>query len=60
VNRIAKWDGTSWSALGTGVSGSVYAFATYNDGQGMALYVGGAFNEGLHVKRAFLAKWGCP
>ena len=25
VNRIARWDGSTWSALGTGMNNSVYA-----------------------------------
>src|SRR6516225_8517929 len=48
ANHIAKWDGSSWSALGLGVDGSadprsyspsVYALAL----SGSDLYVGGAF-----------------
>src|SRR5882757_6365389 len=29
--NIAKWNGTSWSAVGSGVSGIVYAMAVYNN-----------------------------
>jgi hypothetical protein len=36
---IARWDGSSWHALGDGLNGSVYAFAVI----GYDLYVGGAF-----------------
>jgi hypothetical protein len=33
VNRIARWNGSDWSALGTGVSsGTVYSLATLPDG----------------------------
>ena len=39
-NRLAKWDGTSWSALGTGVDGASNALAF--DGLGK-LYLGGGF-----------------
>jgi hypothetical protein len=39
VNNIAKWDGTSWSAVGTGTNGDVNAFAVYNGD----LYAGGNF-----------------
>ena len=38
--RIAKWDGSNWSALGTGANGSVLALTVGHDG---ALYAGGAF-----------------
>jgi hypothetical protein len=53
VNCIAKWDGTRWSALGTGVNNAVYAIMT----NGMDVYVGGAFTTagGLTVNR--IAKW---
>src|SRR5688572_27565773 len=37
--RIATWDGTSWSALGTGMSGTVSALTVYNGN----LIAGGAF-----------------
>jgi hypothetical protein len=40
VNRIAKWDGSTWSASGSGVNGTVYALAA--DGAGH-LFVGGSF-----------------
>src|SRR5436309_11175746 len=39
ASRVAKWNGTSWSRLGTGIQGSVYAMAL----SGSDLYVGGAF-----------------
>jgi hypothetical protein len=32
ANCVAKWDGTTWSALGSGLDGSVYALAV--DGSG--------------------------
>ena len=46
ASRIARWDGTSWSALGTGVTGSgvtpsVNAMVAFDDGSGEALYVAG-------------------
>jgi hypothetical protein len=40
ANHIAKWDGNSWSALGSGTDGNVSALAT--DGSGH-LFVGGSF-----------------
>lgn len=45
ANRIARWDGSTWSALGSGggngVSGWVYALAV----SGTDLYVGGQFTR---------------
>ena len=39
ATNIAKWNGSSWSALGSGISGHVYALAV----SGTDLYVGGDF-----------------
>ena len=47
VNRVAKWDGTTWSALGGGVGGDVVGAAALNVLSlalvGSDLYVGGSF-----------------
>ena len=40
VNRIAKWNGTSWSALGAGMNNSVQALTIDASGN---LYAGGSF-----------------
>jgi hypothetical protein len=40
VNHIAKWDGTNWSALGSGVSYTVYSLAIDTTGY---LYLAGMF-----------------
>jgi hypothetical protein len=37
VSGIARWDGTTWSALGTGVSGTVHALTTRSNGQLIAV-----------------------
>jgi trimeric autotransporter adhesin len=39
LNHIAKWDGSSWSALGSGMNGAVSALAVL----GNDLYAGGSF-----------------
>ncbi|MGP1347500.1 MAG: hypothetical protein ACTS3F_12660 [Phycisphaerales bacterium] len=61
VNRVARWDGTSWSALtgpsGTGLNGAPFAMAVYDDGSGPALYVGGAFSQAGGVTVNNIAKW---
>jgi hypothetical protein len=59
VDGIARWDGTSWSPLGSGVSGEVYALTDFDDGTGPALYVGGDFNTAGGVAASRIAKWGC-
>ncbi|MFO0826591.1 MAG: hypothetical protein U0572_00435 [Phycisphaerales bacterium] len=59
VNRIAKWDGSSWSALGSGVNSDVKALTTFDDGSGTgpALYAGGAFTIAGGVAANSVAKW---
>ena len=56
VNNIAKWDGSAWSALGSGMGGSypyVYALAA----SGTNLYVGGNFITAGGVTVNYIAKW---
>jgi len=43
--HVAKWDGASWSALGSGLEGEVWALAVYDDGSGPALFAGGYFGS---------------
>lgn len=61
VNGIAKWDGSTWSALsgpsGIGVNGFVLSLAVYDDGGGSALYAGGWFTEAGGVTVNHVAKW---
>src|SRR5258708_38374793 len=56
VNHIAKWDGSAWSALGSGLTGGaegVFALAI----SGSDLYVGGDFTAGGGVSANNIAKW---
>jgi len=55
ANYIAKWDGRSWSALGSGMNGQVSALAV----SGSDLYAGGYFataggKVSPYVARAYL------
>ena len=55
ASNIAKWDGTSWSALGSGTNGTVYALAFDKFGN---LYVGGGFTTaGGDASCRRIAKW---
>ena len=55
ANYIAKWNGSAWSALGTGMYDRVFALAVASDG---TLYAGGSFCiAGDVVNTAFIAKW---
>ena len=60
ANRIAKWDGSSWSPLGSGMVDWIWALTTFDDGSGggPALYAGGKFAASPAVD-SYLAKWGC-
>jgi hypothetical protein len=53
VNYIAKWDGTSWSALGAGMNYWVYALAV----SGSDIYAGGYFNSAGGSTAKYTAKW---
>lgn len=57
ADNIAKWDGTTWSVLGsaTALNGPVLALAVGPDG---ALYVGGGFTNASGIAAAdYIAKW---
>ena len=60
AKNIAKWDGSSWGALGSGVGDPlVFALTVFDDGGGAALYAGGEFTTAIDSGDSFLAKWGC-
>ena len=62
---VAKWDGSQWTALGSGVGGvqypTVYASALFDDdGPGpdpTSLYVGGNFTTAGGVSANYIARW---
>ena len=53
VNRVMKWDGRKWSALGEGVNGTVWAIAT----SGADVYIAGEFTTAGGVAANRIAKW---
>ncbi len=57
ANNVARFDGTSWFALGSGTSDDIDALAVYDDGSGPALYVGGDFNDAGGLVVNHVAKW---
>ena len=57
ANNIAKWDGASWSSLGSGLDDTVSALAVFDEGDGPALFVGGSFATAGDVPSARIAKW---
>lgn len=63
ASRIAKWDGSNWSALGSGIDGplapsSVNAMVAFDDGTGEQLYVAGqAFTSAGGQPANRVARW---
>ncbi|MFI4915853.1 MAG: GC-type dockerin domain-anchored protein [Phycisphaerales bacterium JB060] len=57
ASHIARWDGSSWSPLGDGLDGPVYAIAEFDDGTGPALYAGGWFTQAGGQPASGIAKW---
>ncbi len=53
VNRIAKWDGERWHALGQGTSDHVYDLAVH----GSHLFAGGRFRHASGGTVNFIAEW---
>lgn len=58
ANRIAKWNGTSWSALDGGTNGIVRALHTLADGR--SLFAAGDFTAADDQVANRIAAWGCP
>jgi hypothetical protein len=54
---VAKWNGTSWSALGGGFNSPVDALAVFDDGSGSALYAGGSFTLASGAVAHYIARW---
>lgn len=53
INNIAKWNDTTWSALGSGTNSTVNAITVYNKSN---LIVGGSFTEAGGKVSAYVAK----
>lgn len=53
ASNIAAWNGVSWSALGSGVNGSVLALCTGAD----RVFVGGRFSTAGGVNTSNVASW---
>jgi len=53
VNHIARWNGESWSALGSGVNGIVRTMLVHDD----SLYIGGHFTTVGEIVTNHIARW---
>ncbi|MFN0242219.1 MAG: hypothetical protein ACKVWV_04945 [Planctomycetota bacterium] len=60
-NRVAEWNGTEWSALGSGVNGTVLALKLFADPSVNArcpdLYAAGSFTEAGGAAAVRIARW---
>src|SRR5438876_792273 len=53
ANHLAKWNGSSWSALGAGMNSNVFALAV----SGSDVYAGGGFLMAGGSAANYVAKW---
>jgi hypothetical protein len=56
ITNIAKWDGTSWTALGSGLGG-VFPYVIALAVSGSDLYAGGVFTTAGSNNVNYIAKW---
>ena len=56
VNNIAQWNGTAWSALGSGTDNAVWALAVSEN----SLYVAGNFSAAGGRPSYFFGRWSRP
>lgn len=54
AGRIATWDGTTWSPLGSGTDGPIYSLAVDREGNA---YAGGQFTVAGGVSAYCVARW---
>ncbi|MGA1146867.1 MAG: MopE-related protein, partial [Candidatus Nanopelagicales bacterium] len=45
MEGVARWDGETWTSLDGGVEGWVFALASFDDGSGPRLHVGGTIED---------------
>lgn len=53
ANRVARWNGSGWAALGTGMDGTVYSLAVVSG----EVYAGGVFTNAGGIAANRVAKW---
>jgi hypothetical protein len=53
ASRIAKWNGSSWSPLGSGANSTIFSMAI----SGSDIYIGGQFTTAGGVPASYIARW---
>ena len=59
ASNIARWNGASWTALGSGTDGRVVELVVLDRGTGPALYAGGNFINAGGTQVNHVARWTC-
>jgi trimeric autotransporter adhesin len=58
VNRLARWNGTAWAAVASGLNDDVVELQVLNDGTGTKLWIGGTFTaSGATTNILAVARW---
>jgi hypothetical protein len=57
AEHVAKWNGSTWSVLGSGLDDTVISLAVFDDGTGPALFAGGDFMNAGAIAANHVAKW---
>lgn len=57
ASGIARWDGSAWTPVGSGLDGWARSMVVFDDGTGPALYVGGGFESAGGVAASGIARW---
>lgn len=57
ASNVARWTGSTWTALGAGVSWAAFDALPYDDGSGPALFVSGQFPMAGGVPASGIARW---
>lgn len=61
ATNIARWDGATWAALGSGLDAPAHALAEFDEsaaGRAAALFVGGSFLNAGGAPASRVARWG--
>jgi hypothetical protein len=57
ASRVARWDGSRWHAMGSGMNATVWSLAVHDDGSGPALFAGGDFTTAGGTQARHIARW---